>query len=350
MRIAAFAALAKANPEQFVAVLSGLDPDPDWVVRAATASTLASIDQPGVQETLRSMLNDSDQRVIPSVLRALVRVKLPKVDALLMERITHEDPSIRATAISLLGDIKHAPAAAPLQAAWDAAQRDTSSTVREAIVEALKALGPAVARDTLKKALADRDWALRLKAAGFLKEIDPAAAADVDTAIRPAPTTVDAALYETLASPKFSPHAFIDTRKGTIEIEMAVLDAPLTSHNFVTLARKGFFNGLRIHRVVPDFVVQDGDPRGDGEGGPGYSIRDELNDLPYLRGTVGMALSGKDTGGSQYFLTISPAPHLDAGYTVFGRVVKGLEVLDTLQQYDTIDRVRVWDGVQMTAR
>ena len=86
-----------------------------------------------------------------------------------------------------------------------------------------------------------------------------------------------------------------------------MLDAPLTSHNFVTLARKGFFNGLRIHRVVPDFVVQDGDPRGDAEGGPGYSIRDELNDLPYLRGTVGMALSGKDTGGSQYFLTISPA-------------------------------------------
>jgi cyclophilin family peptidyl-prolyl cis-trans isomerase len=169
-------------------------------------------------------------------------------------------------------------------------------------------------------------------------------------AIRPAPTTVDAAVYATLASPKISPHAFIDTRKGTIEIELAVLDAPLTTHNFVTLARRGFFNGLRIHRLVPDFVVQDGDPRGDGEGGPGYSIRDELNDLPYLRGTVGMALSGKDTGGSQYFLTISPQPHLDAGYTVFGRVVKGIEVVDQLQQYDTIDRVRVWDGVQMTAR
>ncbi len=165
-----------------------------------------------------------------------------------MERIAHEDPTIRATAISLLGDIKHAPAATALQAAWDAAQKDTSSQVREAIVDSLKALGPAAARDTLKKALADRDWALRLKAARYLKEIDPAAAADVDIAIRPAPTTVDRAVYETLAAPKFSPHAFIDTRKGTIEIELAVLDAPLTSHNFVTLARRGFFNGLRIHR------------------------------------------------------------------------------------------------------
>jgi cyclophilin family peptidyl-prolyl cis-trans isomerase len=350
MRIAAFGALAKANAEQFVAVLSGLDPDQDWVVRAATATTLGAIDQPGVQETLRSMLSDGDQRVIPSVLRALVKVKLPKVETLLMERIAHEDPTIRATAISLLGDIKHAPAAPALQSAWDAAQKDTSSQVREAIVDSLKELGPAASRETLKKALADRDWALRLKAARYLKEIDPAAAGDVDTAIRPAPTTVDRAVYETLAAPKFSPHAFIDTRKGTIEIELSVLDAPLTAHNFVTLARRGFFNGLRIHRLVPDFVVQDGDPRGDGEGGPGYSIRDELNDLPYLRGTVGMALGGKDTGGSQYFVTISPQPHLDAGYTIFGRVVKGLEVLDQLQQFDTIDRVRVWDGVQMTAR
>ena len=83
---------------------------------------------------------------------------------------------------------------------------------------------------------------------------------------------------------------YIDTDRGTIEIELAVLDAPLTVENFVTLARKGFFDGLTVHRVVPDFVIQTGDPRGDGEGGPGYTIRDELNERPYLRGTVGMAL------------------------------------------------------------
>ena len=297
------------------------------------------------------MLSDGDQRVIPSVLRALVKVKLPKVEALLMERITHEDPTIRATAISLLGEIKHAPAAPALQAAWDAAQKDTSSSVREAIVESSEgARAGGGARHVEEGARRSRLGAAPEGGGASSRRSIRRRPADVDMAIRPAPTTVDRAVYQTLAAPKFSPHAFIDTRKGTIEIELAVLDAPLTSHNFVTLARRGFFNGLRIHRVVPDFVVQDGDPRGDGEGGPGYSIRDELNDLPYLRGTVGMALSGKDTGGSQYFLTISPQPHLDAGYTVFGRVVKGLEVLDTLQQYDTIDRVRVWDGVQMTAR
>ncbi len=118
----------------------------------------------------------------------------------------------------------------------------------------------------------------------------------------------------------------------------------MTSHNFLTLAERGFFNGVHIHRVVPDFVVQDGDPRGDGNGGPGYAIRDELNDLPYLRGTVGMALDGPDTGGSQWFITHSPQPHLDAKYTVFGQVVAGMDVVDKLQQDDTIIRIRIWDG------
>ena len=146
-------------------------------------------------------------------------------------------------------------------------------------------------------------------------------------------------------APPFSPRAFIDTDRGTVELELAVLDAPLTVNNFITLARKGFFNGIAIHRVVPDFVVQDGDPRGDGEGGPGYTIRDEINQRPYLRGTVGMALDWQDTGGSQFFITHSPQPHLDGRYTVFGHVVTGMEVVDRLVPGDFVRRVRVRDGV-----
>ena len=146
-------------------------------------------------------------------------------------------------------------------------------------------------------------------------------------------------------APPFSPHAYIDTERGTIEIELAVLDAPLTVSNFMALARKGFYNGVAIHRVVPDFVVQDGDPRGDGEGGPGYTIRDEINERPYLRGTVGMALDWEDTGGSQFFITHSPQPHLDARYTVFGHVVNGMEVVDRIVPGDLVRTVRIWDGV-----
>ena len=95
---------------------------------------------------------------------------------------------------------------------------------------------------------------------------------------------------------------------------------------------------------MPDFVAQNGDPRGDGEGGPGYTLRDELNTRPYVRGTVGMALDWKDTGGSQFFVAHSPQPHLDARYTVFGTVSSGMDVVDRLEPFDQIVSVRVWDG------
>ena len=108
---------------------------------------------------------------------------------------------------------------------------------------------------------------------------------------------------------------------------------------------QGLFTNVPWHRVVADFVVQGGDPRGDGEGGPGYTIRDEINQRPYLRGTVGMALDWADTGGSQFFITHSPQPHLDGRYTVFGQVVTGMDVVDKMKQWDMIRSVRVWDGV-----
>ena len=116
----------------------------------------------------------------------------------------------------------------------------------------------------------------------------------------------------------------------------------------MALARRGYFDGIVFHRIVPNFVVQAGDPRGDGEGGPGYAIRDELSDLPFLRGTVGMALSWPDTGGSQFFITHAPQPHLDGRYAIFGRVVAGMEVVDRLRRWDRIEKVRVWDGVDPT--
>jgi cyclophilin family peptidyl-prolyl cis-trans isomerase len=185
-----------------------------------------------------------------------------------------------------------------------------------------------------------------VRAAELLHELDPSA--PTANTIRPVPgSPVTAYNAPEMLNPTYSPHAYIDTSKGTIEIELNVLDAPQTAWNFVSLARKGFFNGLQIHRVVPDFVVQDGDPRGDGSGGPGYTIRDELNDKPYVRGTVGMALEWRDTGGSQFFITLSPQPHLDAKYTVFGRVVNGMDVVDRLQQLDVIQQVRIWDGTDL---
>jgi cyclophilin family peptidyl-prolyl cis-trans isomerase len=129
------------------------------------------------------------------------------------------------------------------------------------------------------------------------------------------------------------------TSKGPIRIRLACREAPLTCLNFLQLAGQGFYNGVIFHRVVPDFVVQAGDPRGDGFGGPGYDIRDEINRLRYRRGTVGMALAGPDTGGSQFFIALSEQPHLDGGYTVFGEVVAGDEILDRIVPGDQIEAV-----------
>jgi cyclophilin family peptidyl-prolyl cis-trans isomerase len=126
-----------------------------------------------------------------------------------------------------------------------------------------------------------------------------------------------------------------------ITLQLAPVDAPLTVNNFLTLARAGYYSNTHWHRVVPNFVAQDGDRRGDGSGGPGYAIRDELNRISYERGALGMALSGPDTGGSQYYITLSFQPHLDAGYTAFGRVVDGFGPLDATVQGDAIVSVSV---------
>ncbi|MDY7229414.1 peptidylprolyl isomerase [Hyalangium rubrum] len=131
------------------------------------------------------------------------------------------------------------------------------------------------------------------------------------------------------------------TRKGDFTVALDAEQAPRTSGNLYALARKGYFKNIRFHRVVPDFVAQGGDPRGDGEGGPGYSIRCEMTRRPYLRGVIGMALAGKDTGGSQFFFTHTPQPHLDGRYTAFGEVTQGMEVVDALLEGDVILEVSV---------
>jgi len=135
--------------------------------------------------------------------------------------------------------------------------------------------------------------------------------------------------------------ARILTSRGEVRVDLLPEEAPLTVWNFAGLADQGFYDNRVIHRVVPDFVVQDGDPRGDGYGGPGWTIPDEINPVPYTEGTLGMALSGPDTGGSQWFITLSPQPHLDGGYTAFGHVTYGLGTLRQLQLGDRILQIRI---------
>jgi cyclophilin family peptidyl-prolyl cis-trans isomerase/HEAT repeat protein len=350
VRAAAFRSLRDLDPSSLLSALSSLDPDRDWTVRAALATTLGTLDRDQALPRLSAMLQDPDVRVRPPVLAALVKIKAPDIEHVLLAALQHRDPVVRAAAAAGLGSLKPPGGDRALTDAFHAAARDDTYVARAAMLDALVAYGPGPAKPVLQEALSDKDWAVRVHAAALLEPIDPL----VDTAalIRPAPTNRPPGFYESpdLVSPAVSPHVYIDTAGGTIEIELAVLDAPLTCLNFVTLARTGFFKGSTWHRVVPNFVVQDGDPRGDGEGGPGYTIRDEVNERPYLRGTMGMALDWADTGGSQFFLTHSPQPHLDGRYTVFGQIVSGLDVLDKIQPGDQVLRVRVWDGKTMSGQ
>ncbi len=137
-------------------------------------------------------------------------------------------------------------------------------------------------------------------------------------------------------------HAVIETNKGTISFRMQEKDAPKTCANFVKLAQKGFYDNLKWHRVIDNFVIQGGCPKGDGTGGPGYTIDAELSANKHVKGTVAMARGqAMNSAGSQFYIARTALPHLDGQYTVFGQVTAGFDVIDKIKQGDTIKKVSI---------
>ncbi len=267
----------------------------------------------------------ADSRVRRAAVERLGQTKAPAAIEKVKPQPGSTDPVLAAAAASALaklGDKSSIPAIRAL-----AQKAITEIDTAPVLAEALATLQAKEAIADLEPWLASPNATIRSSAAEALTKLkgQPVAVPRVEgpAASAAAPLPRDAKLLVT-------------TEKGELEIELFTQDAPLTSGNLAALARKGYFKNLTFHRVVPDFVVQGGDPRGDGEGGPGYTIRCEINRHPYVRGVVGMALSGKDTGGSQFFVTSSPQPHLDGRYTAFGRVTRGLELVDTLLEGDRI--------------
>ncbi len=139
--------------------------------------------------------------------------------------------------------------------------------------------------------------------------------------------------------------ATIETKKGTIRIELFADKTPATCENFEKLAKSGFYDGLTFHRVIPDFMIQGGCPQGTGTGGPGYKFKDEFH--PELRhdgpGVLSMANAGPNTNGSQFFITHVPCPHLDGKHSVFGKVLEGQDVVDAIRQGDKMEKVTISD-------
>jgi len=213
------------------------------------------------------------------------------------------------------------------------------SDIRLAIAEALAAFPGEESLGILRRLTSDADWYVRSRAAESIEKLGeprPEIAPPGPLPGSPVPLDPD---YLKSRPGRFT--AEVRTSRGAFEIELLHQEAPYTVQNFVKLAESGFYDGLTFHRVVPNFVVQGGCPIGNGWGDPGWTIRCEVSPLRYERGMVGMAHAGKDTGGSQFFVTHSPQPHLDGKYTIFGKVVKGMEVVDDLRVEDVIESVKI---------
>lgn len=371
---AAAAARAWGRQGLPAAGLAGAFDDADWRVRVEAARGLATA--PGALALLASVV---PRQTSPHVLVALSEAAaqlgkeaLPAI-SFTSRALTSNDVVVRCAAAAELELIE--PARAAMQ--------DPDARVRGATAGAA---GPALA-DELRRLLADPDPYVVQEAAGALakdpsahfvqnarsptrdaalmavRRLEPAharaagdAESDALTALveltGPLPQllpTPNAALAAALAQPPqplpVPPEARamrgarrlrLRTTRGDLVIDLRPDVAPLTSSALAALAARHFYDGLSFHRVVPDFVVQGGDPRGDGDGGPGWALPDEHSPLRFLRGTLGIATSGPETGGSQIFLCHSPQPHLDGRYTIAGQLAAGDDVLDALEPGDTI--------------
>jgi cyclophilin family peptidyl-prolyl cis-trans isomerase/HEAT repeat protein len=322
----------------------------DWRLRLGAAEAATGAPLATVRRLTLPLLRDADGRVRAGAIGVAAAfadsATAADLRAALVAALDDDDYYARATAMQGLSGRAMAAEVPAVLRSYERARRDSANDARLAAVSYLAA---AWRRDS-----AAFDETLRTQLAGLAVPTDPL---EREPAIGLSPfrnwpgregRARELGWYRDVLSSTLQPalagrvpQASIITERGEIVLELFGIDAPLTVHNFMTLARAGFFRDTRFHRVVPNFVAQDGDPRGDGNGSPGYAIRDELGRRRYERGAVGMALSGPDTGGSQYFLTLSPQPHLDGHYTVFGRVVRGWQAMDDLVQGDRILRIDV---------
>jgi cyclophilin family peptidyl-prolyl cis-trans isomerase len=348
LRRQAIIALAQADSTAGVAAASGAmssDGNGDWRWRSVAAEAFTAARD---RSRLESLLSDADGRVVAQALQGLTEV-VADSDTVLVARarllLDHADPAVRSVAADILG---RRPAVADvdrLVAAYRRAANDPFDDARLSAVRALAEIAASGSAGKLK--VLDAFVATTPRPEDYLvgrladARFPEAAEAWGDAGIATGKTDADYReivrrylLPSALGQP--NPQVSIETDRGTIAVELLPVQAPLTVALFLDLVDRHYFDGQHWHRVVPNFVAQAGDPRGDGWGGPGTSLRDEVNPLRYATGSVGMALSGPDTGGSQFFITYSTQPHLDGTYTIFGRVSGDVRVLQQVAQGDRI--------------
>jgi len=329
VRGAAVRALAERLGAGYADELASWLGDERWTIRVAVVGAAGTVGEPALGIVLRAA-EDADPRVRTAALGALAAFQdREEVQGRIDAALAADDLGERASAVEIIADSDRPDRVERLAEAYDRSSGVAWVELRESIVDAAADIPGAV--DLLRRAATD-DPASSVRAGA--RRALRAAGHDV-----PEP---NAGVGDSLVTRREAfgedPVVVLETPKGTIEIRTFADDAPVHVSNFVKLVREGFYDGLIWHRVVPNFVIQGGDPLGSGWGGPGYAIPDEINRRRFERGTLGMPKAGKDTGGCQLFITHVPTPHLDGNYTVFGQVTSGLEVVDRLEVGDTIDR------------
>jgi cyclophilin family peptidyl-prolyl cis-trans isomerase len=280
------------------------------------------------------------------VLSALVGYGFQNVEYFIDDALASEDRVMALSAVDVLQYQTDTSSVRRLKQFWDrhpgaegVDYRIGALNTAEALLETDSTLASSL-KDWLEQGLEDDNRLVRQAAADALAQVGVDAAAKIGTFS----SDITEDNYDDIFRAfKSNPTATVNTDRGTIVMELRYDKAPRTVYNFVKLARSGFYDGVVFHRVVPNFVIQAGDPEGTGWGGPGYTIRSQYNDLEYTTGAVGMASSGKDTEGSQWFITHSPQPHLDDRYTIFGYVTSGQDVVDAIRQGNIINSVTIDD-------
>jgi|GEM_PF-3511875 len=337
-----------------------------WTLRAAMARGVAAMEGSRAQEFLLEMASsETDPRALAHMISVLPQIRTSEQEERLrlrrksleyvLQMLSHQDPAVRSTAVTTAVALLKALTEDEYEEEdlhimfWNALRpayfrslnlRDPVPDVRIEILKALEAFpGLLSGKELVLAALKDPDFIVQKKARSMAKDFLPNRDLPEDKGIDTGKTP--AFYLETAGMAENDYRVFIKTHGGIIEIVLFMREAPLTARNFIDLAKSKFYDGLTWHRVVPGFVIQGGCPRGDGWGEPGWTIRCEINPLRYETGMVGMALSGKDTGGSQFFITLGPQPHLDGEYTIFGRVVKGMDTAEQVVRGDIIESVRI---------
>ncbi|MQA89109.1 MAG: hypothetical protein GEU90_02560 [Gemmatimonas sp.] len=321
-------------------LLRSLVDDSSWRVRSAVVDGFARFRQAAIPE-LEILAHDADQRVAADAVQAIIislgPSEIGRVRPLLLELLGSPFVGVRVGVLQGFAWLQDAATFPLLLDAFDVARNDDEPDVGVAAVEAIADLGLiGMAPERAFFARFPNPPASEVHQRAIARFGDPATRAWGDAPpVVPDEPTAD---YEALVTRWIAPHPEtnalpqirIDTEEGPIDIVLRGDQAPLTAANFLALIAARFFDGQEWARLVPAFMIQGGDPNGDTTGGPGYTIRDEPNRIRFDRGSVGMALSGRDSAGSQFFVAHSPQPGLDGEFTVFAEVVAGQEALERL--------------------